>query len=732
MDEYKQFLATSKDGKGRSSHYHIVFLDDLAKTGIVAPANKHEHPIEFRQETELVVDPATGQEVESVVSEGWIIGPGGKDNHVHPELGPVPEKKEVADEEDKKKVQEVLALYATAREQEFDSYEDARDAFNFYYGKQWKDADRQVLRDQGRPALTFNEIRPKIDLICGYQRRNRTDFNFLPVEGGDQRAADIIKIVVKNIMYLNEAEQEESSIFKDGTIGGRGNWNLYVDYDKNIHGDITIERFPWDGVFYGPHEKINCEDLEYLCKRRMYSLARLKSMYPDLADKFSQQLERYDNLNDGELEEYSTSWKRVTKVKDEILLGSSDVLIDISKRNMMIIECWRKKFKRVNVIQFGDFVYNAEKWNESDVRAVKELGARVYKRNTHVMRVTKIAGLELLEDEFPDLAVNDFNVIPFYAYKEKYMYQGKVHDAKDPQREENKRTSQMMDIVNKTSNYGWFFDEQTFANKQEENNFRKTASRAGFMSKLQSATNVPVKVEGSRVPTEVIAMADNSAIKLRQIMNINEEMLGEGPSGASGRAIQQRKLSGLVGNEFLFDNFSMSKKRVGRMLIKMIIDVYTTERILRLIDSEAQRDQSMKIGSNPYFIIDPETGQVVGDRRDEIREILENDELSKIDIVVDENPWSPSIRIEVFNTLVELMRVNPNAVPPQILMEMFPNLPEDIKNEALQAMQEQMRMQQEMEMMKYNTEIEKTLLNNQAKTGQGQSQLNSPQEGIPS
>lgn len=700
----KVLLKTTKEGRGRSSHYHIVYINDETGVGLVAVAKDHTHPIAYEQAVEM---DAMGNQVAGEAA--WVIGPGGKDNHIHAGLEDYTTKETKEDKEDDELVSEVLSLYKTAKETDAASYKKAEEAHNFYLGEQWHSADKQRLELVNRPALTFNEIRPKVDLLVGYQSRNRTDYNFLPVEGGDQRVCDILKILVKNIIEQNEGEQEETAIFKDGTIGGRGFWNLYIDYDKNIRGDIVIERYPWDGAYLGPHEKVDCSDLEYLVKYRMYSIGRLKEEYPEHADKIQEAMAKWIEMQEGSLEEYSRSWKRVTRRKHEIMFEGETKLVDIAKKNLLVIECWQKEFRRVKVVALDeeDFVFNADGWKSKDISALKSIGFRVFPRTVYNIRKTKTAGTLVLEDEYPELATNEFHLVPFYAYKEKKYWQGKVEDVKDPQREINKRVSQLMDIVNKNANYGWFYYANSFKDLQEQRKFEKTAAMPGFMAELKEGANPPIKTEGVKVPTEMFASLDAAAVKLRQIMNINEEMLGETGSAKSGVAIQRRQMSGLIGNEFLFDNFSMAKRRVGRILVSMIQQIYTPERILRIIQNEAERDQSLQIGGSPYAIVNPETGQVVGDRREELLELLNNEDITKYDAMVAESPWSPSIRMETFMTLMQLAQTGV-PVPPQIIMEIFPNLPTELKNQAIQALQEQMQQQQEMEMMKYRTEIAKS------------------------
>ena len=62
---------------------------------------------------------------------------------------------------------------------------------DFYAGKQWKNEDKKELENAKRPAMTINRIKPLINVLCGYQRLNRYDIEFLPRTNDDDEQAQI-------------------------------------------------------------------------------------------------------------------------------------------------------------------------------------------------------------------------------------------------------------------------------------------------------------------------------------------------------------------------------------------------------------------------------------------------------------------------------------------------------------------------------------------------------------
>ena len=260
----------------------------------------------------------------------------------------------------------------------------------------------------------------------------------------------------------------------------------------------------------------------------------------------------------------------------------------------------------------------------------------------------------------------------------------------------------MVDIMNRQAAYGWFYDDTTFPTPQEATNFKSNSSTPGFTQRVNSTKSLPEKVEGAKVPTEVIELLTIESQTLRGIMNINLEMEGNQSNAQSGIAILERKKQGLVGNEFLFDNFTIAKVKIGRLLAAMIQKYYSSDRIMRIVYNENIKSP-VTVGGNPL------QGQEA-----ELQALIENTDLTKYDVVVGESGWSPTVRIANFMMWAELAGKG-LPVPPELLIELS-DLPEKDKvMQQVQAMQ-QARMQAEQD--KNQVEIMKTQIAH-ADKGQG-------------
>lgn len=687
-------MALSRSTKaGTPAHSHAI-LELPDGSAVTSENDGHAHKIVPR-EAPLPMPGAPPQ----AMGMGWTEGPGG---HVHDILPETPESEKANEkptEDETIVVGEVIRLFQTARSGEDECRKMANESEDFYAGKQWDEKVKKDLESADRAALTMNEIEPKIDLLSGYQRQNRSDIKYLPVEEGDQRVVDILNTVVTNILDQSNFEHEETNVFEDGMITGRGFFHAYVDYDKNPLGDIVVEQFPQSDVYLGPHKRVDCKDLEYLCKAQWFSEAKMKQMFPKKADSIARNMAEVMGLRTTPMETqekpdaYDAGFNAGEGVPAPLSIAPDPLMVDIGRKEFLLVECWRKEYDTEQVAVLGDETRSLKDWEEGEIAGAKQL-AKIVEKRIDRLRVTLVAGTVMLSDEYNDLYGESFPLTAFYAKRRNGKYWGKIESAKDPQREINKRHSQIVDILNKAAAYGWFYDASTFPDQQAEKKFKDNAGTPGFTLKVTDINRVPLQIEGIKFPNEISALEEISTTKLREIMNINPELLGIDSKSESGLAQIEKKRQGLIGNEFLFDNLNLCKKQLGRTIIRLMQKVYTPERIMRVLTGQASKNPQMMVGGQP----------MTQDRSQEIITLLSTTDLAKYDVAVSESAHSPTQRRANFAAWADLAGKG-IQVPPSLLVQLSDL--ED-KDTVLAAMEAQAKAQMDLENRKIDAEIEKT------------------------
>lgn len=688
-------------------HYHVVYVNEARGVGVASLGDDgHGHELQWIPPTEEIPeqqDPATGELIPGQPAQpGYWQWGSGPDGHVH-ELGsdiPLVDRKIASkDKSDWDKVAEVVECFNTWYEYDKPSLEAGQASEDFRSGRQWSESDRQLLNSQGRACLTINRIANKIDTLSGFERKQRTDIRYVPQEAGDQKAADLYNILVKQLLDKCNFWRERSESFEDLIVAGKGSWNIRISRDNDLRGEVIVERFPWDQSVFAPFDKADASDSEGFCKYRWFSLSRAQQLWPDKAEELK---DCYSSVVDRL--PYGIERTRPGNMQDT-LLGPNSVdtnvfgeFIDLKRKSVLVIECARFVFVKVPVIgnYTDDFYVNAWQFPKEDLAKAGTIPGFVrVDKTVKKVRITKVAGGKvLLSDENPaDLPSDEFYFVPFFAYRKRGQFWGKVEQVKDSQLLINKLASQATDIGNRMASYNWFVDRDTFPDN-ELKRFIETSSEPGAVFEVNSTGKLPVKIEGAKFPTEIV-----------NLMALQERLLDEGmnvvpePGGAneSGAAILQKQQIKMTGNEFLFDSLGDAMIRLGRLLVPIIKKYYPVERIVRIVRS-AQTTANQMVGGQPLEEFTDE----------QIVEILQANDLEKFDLAVGESAYSPTSRLGTFLILTDLAGKGVE-IPPEMILA-YADMPEKDKEQILARLAEQQEAANQAQATAGDSEIEKTLV----------------------
>jgi len=644
----------------------------------------------------------------------WLVQPAQEGGHTHDVIDVVTPKPAKKDKE-VAIVGEALNLFAQAEKDNGENRKNADESEECLRGPgQWREEDKPV--DPSRAQLVINVTEGVVDVLSGYQRTGRTDWRVFPVEGGDQRVADILNMLLKNISYTNNFPREESRWWEDLLIPGRGIIQSWIERGSNpLQPDIKVGQFPERHVVTGPHEKDDGSDMEYYCKMKWYSQSKAKQLYPEKKDLISA---AFPDPTDGNKDDGQDEFHTRIIGEQYIVENAGNTspfsvkqkdLVNVAKKELRVIECWRKDYQRLHqVINLADeFFENAYGWSDVQIKQIKTIdGFRILPRTTHRWRITITLGGILLSDEFAEDDPENPDLLFAYSKRRKGHWWSKVHTMKDPQREIDKRHSQYVDAVNNMAGRGWFWDDNTFVTPEDGEVARTELSKSGFWQKVSNTQNVPIQGGGiENFPTEIIQGIVIAHEHFQQLANIPPSQEALEKSGVSGTALVQKEKRGLLGNQYLFDTASWMKQAIGRRLIRLIKIAYTPQRMLRLLGSEALRAPD-----------DAETTleELTEEALAELQNLLENDDMLKYDVVVDEAKWSTTMRNAYFQEWVGIGQHM--FVPPQMLLGMS-DFPEKQKKQYGDMFEAQQKQEQDNIDAKNQVELQKTAM---ANSGGGQ------------
>lgn len=530
--------------------------------------------------------------------------------------------------------------------------EEAKKDLNFYLGDQWSAADKEKLKAENRPCLTFNEIFPIVNLVSGFQRQNRSDVIAYNTKGGTRKIAEIITKLIKNIMYQSEGHYESSRQFDDGVTGGEGYLALDIDYTKDlINGDLRIRRKKSDEVLPDPnHTDYDMSDGKYLFLLDWIDKDELRELFPAKA---------------GELENANVSTKdifKVTRSYDYTPMEGTLSATSVNKEETrwLVKKCWWRSFDRVVFLlkpdgSFEDItkVSAAEVKKMMDDTPDSQKLARVVQK-LHYTAVVGNVELENIDD--PLGGVTMYPIAPFYAYWRDQHKFGIVRNLRDPQQEKNKRYSQLLHILNTTAHSGWLLEEKSVKDIKDYKTFGSTPGitltyKHGFAKPEQLTPKAPS--QGHLIASQM------GGDELKTISGVNTSLLGYGESKSqveSGVAMARRQQQGIVILQSVMDNWNRSQIYLGKLLLEYIqkSGAYTEEEVISIVKDD---------GTTEDVTINEPVPE-----GNEVREVLNDLSIGKYGIMIGQGPLNITTRIANLMYLVEAAKSGV-PIPADVLID---------------------------------------------------------------
>src|ERR1051326_1283109 len=99
-------------------------------------------------------------------------------------------------------------------------YAEAYRDLSYYLGNQWSLEELAYLNNQRRSSFTYNKIRRIINLVQGYQRKNRLSTIISPIENSSEQTADLLSDVMQFVMQSSNGYNAISDAFKGALTTG--------------------------------------------------------------------------------------------------------------------------------------------------------------------------------------------------------------------------------------------------------------------------------------------------------------------------------------------------------------------------------------------------------------------------------------------------------------------------------------------------------------------------------
>ncbi len=605
--------------------------------------------------------------------------------------------------------------------------------FEFAQGKQWENEDLRTLEAAGVKGLTINKIRPMIKLITGIERQSRSDIVAFPEGGEDTITAEIVTKLLKNIVKRSDADRKLSSQFKNGVIGGVRYLEPYIDYSFDIiNGEMKLREISGRRIFLDPDgTEYDLSDRRFIIKLTT-NLSRedVLQLFPEKEGKLEQvSMARVDT-------DHMDNVVNIVKREDYPSLdGASQDLIK-EKEGFDLLEYYYKRL--VDRYFVADPSLGTLQEVESKERAEEYVAqfpdAKVIKKKTPEIRLKQIIGDVEFTDEVAWTYPNykGYPIIPFFAelteedIKDKeLLIQGVVRGIRDLQTEYNKRRTQELRHLNSTVNSGWWVAKDSLSNEHMRA-LHKFGSSPGFVGEVDlqaSGGNYPQRINPSPLSQGHAQLAAENAQDIKEASGVNPDLLANESQSQSGRAILLKQRQGLVMVQEALDNYSFTKRILGRFLVSQLSEVFTVESAIRVL-GEAYIQENFNVPAKNIYdraiekqqsgqslseleqtvmlqfdgarsdidFIDETIGQPimvvdVDESGALVNQVLNDSSLSKFDVSVGEGVYNETVRLSEFLTAKE-MAAEGLPIPADVLVELS-TLPEASKGKIIRAIEQQ-------------------------------------------
>ena len=494
----------------------------------------------------------------------------------------------------------------------------------YYDHSQWTRDELKLLKERGQPAIVINKIQDKVQLLCGMERKARTDPKAFARTPAEEDRADAATQCLRYIADDNDFSIVRSQVFENMLVEGAGGADLGLEDDGQGSANVTITQVPWDRIWYDPHSRsYDFSDARYKGTVIWTDRDALEEMYPGddaesvIESSFSSTDYQYNDRPE------TAFWTDSTRSRVRL------VQCDWVERGTW----WRATYTKSGLLA------KPQKCKFKDRKGKSASGLILQSSyiNRENMRYGMVRGLISLQDEINKRRSKALHLL---SVRQVVAEQGAVQDV-DKARREIAKPDGYVEVM------------------------------PGLKFEVQ---------ESSDLATGQFQLLQHATAEM-QLSGPNAAMSGTDPRELSGRAILAQQAGGAAQNEPLADALRFWSRRVYESCwmaareywtagkwVRVTDDLNETRwvginRPVRLMDRLADMDpqrRAMVMQQMQLQPGDPRLQQVIG---------IENDISDlDVDITIEEGIDIPSLQAEEFQSLVQLASVQPGLIPGDVLI----------------------------------------------------------------
>ena len=489
-----------------------------------------------------------------------------------------------------------------------------------YIDKRFKAGDQSLYNyamgnnyNQNAYRFFFNLTRRHINMITGFQRRNRKSTVTLPIHEGDDSLSDDYNKVIRWCEDRDGFQEYHSQAFEGSCDTGMTLLYMYPDYTFDpVSGDLLTDCVSFNNFLIDQYfRKQDLSDCNGIWRRRWVSKEVAKTLlkgYEKEIDKmkpsamkdgrFPVQAE-LQNAAINQLFTYDEYHYRTTREATMIIDPHSGESMewetqDGDEEDLMERTLAQQPWLIVKKMQVPT------------VKLCISLGDKEVYDGPNLLNIDSYPCVPSLCFHEPDL--------PNYALR----CMGFIRNTRDAQFLYNMRKCIELEILQSQINSGWIYPVDAVTDPKA---FRQSGQGFHIPLKAGHLPNEIQRLDPPAIPQSLIELSNRLAEDITQIMGVNEELLGSATDDKAGILSMLRQGAGLTTLQGVFDRSDYTQRLYGKIRLEAIRKNFSKGKVRNILGHEADA-RFWTMQSQKYSISVEEGNYSATQRQTELQQLL--------------------------------------------------------------------------------------------------------------
>lgn len=490
-----------------------------------------------------------------------------------PQLGP-----QYYDERDRPILSKMEAFYAESITINQSFWGEADTDTRFHAGDQtlWNDLYGNLPANRRR-QFNFNRIRRVINMISGYQRRNRKSTIVTPVENADAETADQF---TKILLWLNNQEgilETISESFEGALVTGMNLLQVWMDYRQDpVSGNIRVDNCSYNSFLIDPYfRKQDLSDCNAIWKRSFLTKRECISLMPTKSDEILGLIGNDSGTGrDAKFQFMPESY-------------------NYGMKNLLTYDEFYYRDYRTQKMLADPQTGETMEWRGNDDMLKEFLfyhpSVTIIEQEIPTVNLAIVIQGKVMFDGPNPMGIDSYPFIPVFAYYAPQMpyfpwrIQGVVRGLRDAQYLYNRRKIIELDILESQITSGWKYKENALVNPKDV--FLSGQGR-GLALKDEALMSDVEQIIPPQIPPSMIQLSQILGEEISQISGVNEELLGSAQDDKAGILSMLRQGAGLTTLQVLFDQLDRAQKLLGKLCLDLIQTNFTPGKVKKILEGK--------------------------------------------------------------------------------------------------------------------------------------------------